>query len=688
MCLRGVLTVAAVSSLVWSAFCHPGIAGQEEQLTEAMVRHSFEKTQSLEQPISLAELGRQLRYACQADLDLPGMGGVADGGLGGPPTTHSLAAGECNQYLTSIFPDAVALLSHGASDLEPQPSLIDVAHLDARLSAAARFLLPTDTLAMPVQRLGDYLDYRSSSKADETGTRAVWGHAAGSARPGAGGHWPRSIIPLLVSHVFCGNDHVRWENEFRVARQRLATEILGVAEGTTLEQPEEILGLTAAVACQAFLTDYAFYEDELDLHLVEGLVRRLRASEDLLPEDASARLLIAACATYRTALPFVKSWASFPQWESAYLAERESSSASWPFWQLWRLAVAEPLREQELRQELAPSETQRHECAAGASVSCAVRTMYEQHPYPKWSRDPPLVRWPADPQDWLDILGFVRPHVWPSITSSRPMKVLWAGCGTGYMLTLFARHFGGLVEIWAVDLSLASLAYASRRISELGLTNVHFVQGDILVLPEGITSQAPFDFMESSGVIHHLEKPAEALARLVDLLRPGAALNLALYSTFARRDTVTPCREAGKAYNVSSDDSVREFRRMLIAMGSSQGTQATWAREIIRTEDFASLTGIRDLCLHPQERTFTLLQIGKLLNRVGLRWRRFAPTFSSTVPQLFEQRFGVDAFSKQATLKKWHEFEKENPHTFAAMYQFFVQKSCADGACRTDQEEL
>lgn len=684
MCLRGVLSVATISSLLWSAFCHPGIAGEEEQLTEAMVRHSFEKTQTLEQPLSLAELGRQLRYACQAELDLPGMGGVADGGLGGPPTTHSLAAGECNQYLTSIFPDAVALLSYGSSDLEPQPStLIDVAHLDARLSAAARFQLPTDTLVLPVQRLGDYLDYRSSPEADDTATRAVWGHAAGSARPGAGGHWPRSMIPLLVSHVFCGNDHVRWENEFRVARQRLATEILGVAEGATLDQPEEILGLTAAVASQAFLTDYAFYEDAVDLRLVEQLAQRLLASEDRLPEDSSAKLLIAACASYRATLPFVKSWASFPQWERAYLAERESSSASWPFWQLWRLAIAEPLREQELREELAPSDTQ-SECASGASVSCAVRTMYEQHPYPKWSRDPPPVRWPADPQGWLDVLGFVRPHGWPTITSTRPMKVLWAGCGTGYMLTLFARHFGGLVEIWAVDLSLASLAYASRRIGELGLTNVHFVQGDILVLPEEITSQSPFDFMESSGVIHHLEKPAEALASLVKLLRPGAALNLALYSTLARRDTVTPCREAGKTYNVSSDDSVREFRRMLIAMGE----QATWASEIIRTEDFASLTGVRDLCLHPQERTFTLPQIGKLLNRVGLRWRRFAPTFSSAVPQLFQQRFGVDAFSKQATLKKWHDFEKENPHTFAAMYQFFVQKSCANGACGTNQEEL
>ena len=54
----------------------------------------------------------------------------------------------------------------------------------------------------------------------------------------------------------------------------------------------------------------------------------------------------------------------------------------------------------------------------------------------------------------------------------------------------------------------------------------------------------------------------------------------------------------------------------------------------------------------------------------------------------FEQRFGVGPFSKEATLKKWHEFEKENPSTFAAMYQFFAQRSCAHGACNDAKEEL
>ena len=155
---------------------------------------------------------------------------------------------------------------------------------------------------------------------------------------------------------------------------------------------------------------------------------------------------------------------------------------------------------------------------------------------------------------------------------------------------------------------------------------MRFVRGDILALPKEVTSVAPFDFMESSGVIHHLKQPSLALTKLVALLRPGAALNLALYSTIARRNTATPCRAAGMQFNVSSDISMRKFRMKLKTMGMARSTEAgagslyPWANDIIRSEDYASLTGIRDLCLHPQEKTFTLKGLSRLLGKVGLRW--------------------------------------------------------------------
>lgn len=467
----------------------------------------------------------------------------------------------------------------------------------------------------------------------------------------------------------------RHELEFRNARQRFAAEILSALETGEITKRAE--SMSAALACQAFLTDYAWWEDEKDAELIEQLSEYF--ASDRSPDDQSARLMISAYAAYRNVLPLVEAWPSYPLWNRAFLQldEREDGNA-WPFWQLWRLAIAEPTTERAISADFDDSSGGKQlECVmANDSASCAVRSLYEQSPYPKWTGDPPAMRWPAHPLDWLKAVGFAPPAGWPTASKGRPMKVLWVGPGTGQMLTIFASHFGPLVEIWAMDLSLASLGYAARRIKELGLQNLHFVRGDILALPEEITSNAPFDFLESSGVLHHLKKPAEALARLVTLLRPGAPLNLALYSSIARRESATPCRKAGKTFNVSSDQSVRAFRRKLQTLAAQTDrseTENRWVSDIIRTDDFASLTGTRDLCLHPQEKTFTLRQLSKMLDKVGLRWLQFVPTFDSQVQTLFQQRFGISPFSKEATLKKWQSFETEHPTTFEAMYQFFVQ---------------
>jgi SAM-dependent methyltransferase len=679
----------------------PLLEGPEEMLTAAQVQQSFGKVQTQQQPLSLGDLGRQLRHACGPELDLQGMGGVADGAIGGPPSKQSPRSENCEHYFDKIFPTAVEMLNQAPLDTSPQLSLVDAAFFDARLAAAARLQLSMDALVVPVQRLGYYLDHVRAKEASTSTSRGVswW------ARPAAERHWPKSLVPMLVSHIFSGGDHVRWELEFARARRHLATEALVALQtgrpqlaGGTLD------ALSAALACQASLTDYAWWEDDRDTELIRQLSAQL-ANTDRSPDDRSARLLISVYATYRQLLPLLESWPSLPRWDQAFLERRGKGGQGWPFWQLWRLTVAEPRRERELSAAIvdpsgaaaaaaaaARSEEgavaisvgrprPRHECAvASDSVSCAVRSMYERSPYPRWSRDPPAVRWPAHPTDFLRAVGFVVPTGWPAVSVGRPLKVLWVGCGTGYMLTIFARHFGALVDIWALDLSLSSLGYAARRVDELGLRNVHFVRGDILALPTKLTAQAPFDFMESSGVIHHLKRPTEALTSLVALLRPAAPLNLALYSTIARRESVVPCRVAGKDFNVSSDVSVREFRRYLRALAAAhaageEGARSQWASEIVRTEDYASLTGTRDLCLHPQERTYTLLQLRKMLDKVGLRWLRFAPTFDRQAQALFEQRFGIGPFTKQATLKKWHEFERDHPKTFAAMYQFFVQRS-------------
>ena len=75
-------------------------------------------------------------------------------------------------------------------------------------------------------------------------------------------------------------------------------------------------------------------------------------------------------------------------------------------------------------------------------------------------------------------------------------RVLIAGCGTGQHSLGTADRFKES-KVLAIDLSLASLAYAQRKTNEFGVSNIHYAQVDILNL-EKLNNK--FDVIESVGV--------------------------------------------------------------------------------------------------------------------------------------------------------------------------------------------
>ena len=85
--------------------------------------------------------------------------------------------------------------------------------------------------------------------------------------------------------------------------------------------------------------------------------------------------------------------------------------------------------------------------------------------------------------------------------------------------------------------------------------------------------------------------------------------------------------------------------------------------------DFFSLSEVRDLVFHVHEHRFTLPQIQKCLDELGLMFCGFE---STDIVRRFKHFFGKD--SDACDLSQWHQFEEENPRTFAGMYQFWCQK--------------
>jgi SAM-dependent methyltransferase len=99
--------------------------------------------------------------------------------------------------------------------------------------------------------------------------------------------------------------------------------------------------------------------------------------------------------------------------------------------------------------------------------------------------------------------------------------VLDAGCGRGRLTS----SIGTLKPkaVFGVDISDAVIpAFEESK----GAKNVHIVQSDIFTLP---FQTEIFDYIYSSGVIHHTGDARRAFARLVKLLRPGGKIFIWVY---------------------------------------------------------------------------------------------------------------------------------------------------------------
>jgi len=101
-----------------------------------------------------------------------------------------------------------------------------------------------------------------------------------------------------------------------------------------------------------------------------------------------------------------------------------------------------------------------------------------------------------------------------------------AGCGAGRWALEVARRG---VDVFAVDLGL-SIEVAARNTRSTG--RVLCVQADLADLPLRPQSM---DFAYSLGVLHHVAETQRALARLVDVVRPGGRVLIYLYYALENR---------------------------------------------------------------------------------------------------------------------------------------------------------
>jgi SAM-dependent methyltransferase len=359
--------------------------------------------------------------------------------------------------------------------------------------------------------------------------------------------------------------------------------------------------------------------------------------------DAAAERLLSAV---RRWLLLDRRTAAFPRLTSALVRQAAINGGAWPFDAEERAALADA---PDLLPAYLPEPPESMGEPFVAPVTRAVAAQYGRWPYPVWQRANAFAL-----RSLRTALAACGPDA--PVLPDRP-NILIAGCGTGREAMMIARMAPDAM-VTAIELSETSLAVARARCA--GQANLRFLRHDLYAVAE---LGQRFDYIACSGVLHHLPDPEAGWAALVEVLAPGGAMNVALYSKIARLPVAATRQRLGALMDEAvSDDLIREARRRLIAAPVPSVTES---------RDFFSTAGVHDLLFHVHEDCFDVPRIARAIDALGLRLLRFALPMPEDEARYAEMA-PHDPLHRDAAA--WHAYEMRNPSTFAGMYKMTVAR--------------
>ena len=437
-----------------------------------------------------------------------------------------------------------------------------------------------------------------------------------------------SEVPLLLKLMsFCPLADLELEAMFTDIRFGLLSSISEITGASG------ILRFQSALALHCFTNEYVYGQTDIEAKTLETLEtvvkKRFLKGEQPSPQS------ILCLASYKALHEY--EWCD-QHTVTAYTEE------------VFTRQVIEPKQETRLKSDIPVLQ------GITDKVSSKVRKQYEENPFPRRVN----TRAPLKPPSIYEVPTQLELRLFePKINDVDSPKILIGGCGTGQHSVETAARFKNSTVL-AVDLSLASLAYAKRQTQELGFRNVEYMQADILDLGK---LDRQFDIVESSGVLHHMGDPLVGWRVLTDCLKPGGIMRIGLYSELARQQIVNIREEISQSGIGRGDDAMGIFRRGIISSNEEHHKQ------VRGFDDFYSTSELRDLLFHVQEHRFTLPQIQVGLSELGLRFCGFE---ADKIVQNFKlTNTGTD---DPYDLDKWSIYEQANPNTFVGMYQLWCQK--------------
>lgn len=198
---------------------------------------------------------------------------------------------------------------------------------------------------------------------------------------------------------------------------------------------------------------------------------------------------------------------------------------------------------------------------------------------------------------------------WPDQEKREDLDVLIAGCGSNAAARYAFNH--PQARVVGVDLSASSLAHEQYLKEKHNLTNLTLHQGKI----EDIASLGrTFDFIDTSGVLHHLPDPVAGLKALGSVLRPEGTIAVMVYAKYGRAG-VYMMQEAFRLMNLGqTEEDVKMVKRTLNKVARRHAVHDY----IERTRDLKYDAGIVDTFLHRQDRAYTAQECVDFVQQAGL----------------------------------------------------------------------
>jgi ubiquinone/menaquinone biosynthesis C-methylase UbiE len=267
-----------------------------------------------------------------------------------------------------------------------------------------------------------------------------------------------------------------------------------------------------------------------------------------------------------------------------------------------------------------------------------VREQYENYPYPMVNPEDERKRVVVPITEAVECLNY---YCFSGKRDFRKgFRVLVAGGGTGDAVIALAEQLRGMpAEIIYVDMSLASMKIAQERASIRGLSNIRWINDSLLNI--STLGLGEFDYVNCSGVLHHLADPSAGLKILSDSLKPDGAMALMLYAKYGRM-AVYMMQEALRLINHDEPNLQKRVENTKSILNFLP--QTNWfyhSPPPIIGEIRSGDVGIYDLLLHSQDRAYTVPELYEYTEKEGLKVVHLFSDDRMLGPNLYDPAFYI-----------------------------------------------